>query len=126
MVFNYAEQLLSEDEQIFRLMSSQFKNYSEKGGVTREKWLQRISDSTLSTIENVEALYDHIPPTQVTYILQRYRQSRAKTIELLANEPDRHNLPVSNELTNFQAEIRRKSNDLCRRFDQLFKVFSSE
>ena len=69
MVFNYAEKLLSEDEQIFRQMSSLFQNYSEKGGVTREKWLQRISDSTLSTMENVEALYDHVPPTQITYIL---------------------------------------------------------
>ena len=63
MVFNYTEKLISEDEQIFRQMASLFQDYSEKGGVTRDKWLQRISDSTLATIENVESLYDHIPPT---------------------------------------------------------------
>ena len=73
MVFDYTEKLLKEDEQIFRQMSHLFTNYSEKGGVTKDRWLLRIQNSTYTTIANVEAFYDHNPPTQVTYILQRYR-----------------------------------------------------
>ena len=107
MVYNYTEKLLSEDEEIFRQMSHLFSNYSEEGGTTKDKWLNRIQISTETTIRNVEAFYQHNPPTQVTYILQRYRQKRHQTIDLIANErDDPYKASEAVKLVNFQKEIR--------------------
>ena len=69
MVFNYNERLLEEDEELFTQMAHLFTKYKERDGVSKEKWLLRIRNSTLTTVSNVEEYYNHNLPSQVSYIL---------------------------------------------------------